>query len=364
MSKVPSDIDLTLVAKYFAGEADLDEINLVEHWAGESAEHKEEFDKLQKSWALATAGIGMQEWNILKSKEKFLFRIIQAQAIKIDDKEKSISQNRKFIRNLMKYAAAAVILIGLSSVIVYTFYISDREKLMTEQSQTEISVSDGSKSFLTLADGSKVWLNAGSKIRYDRNYNKKARNIYLTGEAYFNVAKNQHKSFNVHAGGIVVQAIGTVFNVKAYPEEKLIETTLLEGSVSIDLNNKSTKKIILEPKEQMLYYKPGSENGGSGRAIITKGIETELYTSWINNKLAINNETLESLTVKLSRKYDVAFHFEDESLKDLRFTGELKNETIEQILEILEISSTLNFQIKGRNILIKKNEHKQNVKKD
>jgi transmembrane sensor len=363
MSKAPSDIDLALIAKYFAGEADLNEINQVELWSGESAENKEEFDKLQKSWALATAGIGMQEWNGLKSKEKFLFKIIQNQTIKIEEREKSISRSRKIIRNLMKYAAAAVILIGLSSVIFYTSYFRDREKLMTEQSQTEISVSDGSKSYITLADGSKVWLNAGSKIRYDRNYNKKARNIYLTGEAYFSVAKNQHKSFNVHAGGVIVQAIGTVFNVKAYPEEKLVETTLLEGSVSIDLNNKSTKKIILEPYEQMVYYKPGSENGGNGRAIITKGIKAELYTSWIDNKLTINNESLESLTVKLSRKYDVAFHFEDESLKDLRFTGELKNETIEQILEILKISSTLNFQIKGRNILIK-NEHKQNVKKD
>lgn len=341
------DIDLVILTKYLNREADLSEIKMVDQWLSETPQHKEEFEKLQKAWELATAGIGLQEWDAIRSKEKFLWKVIHSQDSTIQARKLEAGMSRRFIANLMKYAALAIIFLGILSLLYYQFSGSKPNKIFNE-----ISVLRGSKTRMTLADGTKLWLNASSKIRYNQNFNKQERDIFLEGEAYFEVAKNAHKPFNVYAGGIVVHAVGTTFNVKAYPEEKVVETTLVEGAVIVSADTESAEKIVLKPNEQVLYNKPGLNT--SEKILVTKGINAELFTSWISDKLVISSEDLESLAVKLGRKYDVVFHFDDNSLKKLRFTGVLKNETIEQILEVLKISSPVNYRIREREIWLSK----------
>jgi len=142
--------------------------------------------------------------------------------------------------------------------------------------------------------------------------------------------------------------------VKAYPEEKVVEATLVEGSISVEVINKPEQKTILKPNEQVFYYKPDISTNQNEKILITKGIQPDAFTSWRNDQLTITSETLESLTVKLGRKYDVTFHFEDPSLSKLRFTGVLKNETIEQILEVIKLSSPVNYRIHEREIWLMK----------
>ena len=345
------DIDLVLLTKYLNNEADLTEIEQVGRWLSESVKHREEFEKLQKAWILASAGIGMQEWDTIRTKEKFLLKVIQAQTVALNSKGQPEVIKRMFVPNLLKYAALAIILIGISSLLVYKYTGYQLDKTFTE-----IGVLRGSKTQMTLADGTKLWLNASSKIKYSQNFNNDERDVFLEGEAWFDVAKNSRKPFNVFAGGVVVQAVGTIFNVKAYPDEKIVETTLVEGTVIVGADNKSSEKIVLKPNEQVLYNKPDIQNSEIEKILVTKGIKAELFTSWISDKLVISSEDLESLTVKLGRKYDVVFHFDDNSLKKLRFTGVLKNETIEQILEVLKISSPVNYRIREREIwLTRKN---------
>lgn len=345
----PFDVDLVLISKYLNHEANTEEITVVDEWINASDDHKSEMEKLKKAWELATAGIGIQEWDTPKSKEQFLLKVIQTQSNAIKDKETALHTSKILMRRMMRYAALAILLIGISSVLVY-HYTSNQDGTVF----TQMAVAKGSKSQMTLPDGSKVWINADSRIKYANNFNQDERSIYLEGEAYFEVAKNPHKAFKVHAGGLVVQALGTVFNVKAYPDEKVIETTLVEGSVSVELNNKPGQRTILKPNEQVFYYKPDIATNQNGNILITKGIETENSTSWINDQLIISGETLESLAVKLGRKYDVNFHFTDTALSKLRFTGVLKNETIEQILEVLKLSSPVNYRIQERDIWLMK----------
>ncbi len=339
------DIDLVLLSKYLNGEAGPAEIVQVDQWLSESDSHLEEFEKLKKAWELASAGIGMQEWDAIRTKEKFLWKVIQAQSAAIKGGVITKGKIRKTIPIFLKYAALAIILIGISSLVVYKY-----SEYIQNLNFTEISVMRGSKTQMTLADGTKLWLNASSKIRYTQDFNKQERDIFLEGEAYFEVAKNAKKPFNVYAGGVIVQAVGTIFNVKAYPEERVVETTLVEGSVIVAADNKSSEKIQLKPNEQVLYNKPDLQNRENEKILITKGINADLFTSWISDKLVISSEDLESLAIKLGRKYDVVFHFDDNSLKKLRFTGLLKNETIEQILEVLKISSPVNYRIREREI--------------
>ncbi|NJO68691.1 MAG: FecR domain-containing protein [Bacteroidetes bacterium] len=158
---------------------------------------------------------------------------LENQATEIEE----ISKPNRILKRFIKIAAIFVIAFGMGAV---------ADKFLTEKNIAEpkneyysIEAPRGAKSFVTLADGTKIWLNAGSKISYQRSYNQHNRGIYLEGEAFFEVAKNKNIPFLVHSAGIVVKAIGTAFNVKAYPEEGIVETTLVEGSVSIE----STAKI-------------------------------------------------------------------------------------------------------------------------
>ncbi len=341
----PTEIDFVLIAKYLNSETDSMENELVIHWINASEENRQEFEKLQQAWEIASAGSGLQEWEAQKAKEQFLLKVIHHQAEAIEEKAETVKKSRQIIRSIWRYAAVLILILGISGILVYTLPGDQAKGLFTE-----VAVSKGSKSQLVLPDGTQVWLNADSRIKYDNSFNKNDRSLILEGEAYFEVAKNPNKTFRVNAGGLVVEAVGTVFNVKAYPDENVVEATLVEGAVRIGLANKPNQRMLLNPDEQVFYYKPDVRKMQSEKLLVSKGIESQQFTSWIKGQLAINSETLESLVVKLGRKYDVKFHFDDISVSKLRFTGVFKDETIEQIMEVLKLSSPVNYRIQERDI--------------
>ncbi|MFN8254533.1 MAG: FecR family protein [Bacteroidales bacterium] len=345
------EIDILLISKYLTGECNDLEIARVEEWISSSNENEVEFRKLKNAFELAAAGISKIHWKNTSAKENILLKIISRQAQPATEPEKK--KNFQNINIWFQYAAALFLLTGIGTILYFTLLKSGIPDDSFSK-LTAISSPKGSKSMLSLYDGTKIWLNAGSTIKFDNFFNEKNRNLILEGEAYFEVAKNQAIPFLVKAGDIVVQATGTVFNVKAYPDEKVIETTLVEGSVTVGINNGPKNAVNLMPNEQVFYYKSDKINKEGSRLIKSKGIDTEIYTSWINDKLQINGERLGALAIKLERKYDVTIHIEDEKLKNLQFTGILENETIEQILEIIRISSSVKYRIDGREIWLYK----------
>jgi ferric-dicitrate binding protein FerR (iron transport regulator) len=194
-------------------------------------------------------------------------------------------------------------------------------------STNELVVPYGSKSILTLPDGTKLWVNSGSKLSYQSDFAKSNRNIYLEGEAYFEVAKNKKLPFIVHTGNVHIRALGTAFNVKAYPEEKKIETTLVHGLLKID--KKGLKEpIILNPKQKVIImeedrmplaetkvsstkqeHKPMPKSAAPipAKILLSASSNTGKEICWTQNKLIFEKEPLESLTVMLSRRYNVHF---------------------------------------------------------
>jgi ferric-dicitrate binding protein FerR (iron transport regulator) len=274
----------------------------------------------------------------------------------IENKWKNI---RKHIRNNTKAGYrlalntyqkyAAIFLLGaLLPSLVLTYQVFFKHKKMLSQ---VISVPYGAKSNISLPDGSEIILNAGSKINYDANYGKKERRITLKGEAYFKVAKNKKSVFIVETKDITVKAYGTEFNVKCYDNDNSTEATLIKGSIGVKLNdNTSKKEYFLKPKEQFIYKHINRKGSGHGNLIIAKNVNTNLYTSWIKDKIQVKSVTLKELAIKLQRKYNVTIHIEDKNLEKLKFTGILENETIEQILQVLELSAKIKYRIDDREI--------------
>jgi transmembrane sensor len=205
-----------------------------------------------------------------------------------------------------------------------------------------LSTPKGGQYQLTLSDGTKVWLNAASSLRFPLVFVGNERKVEMTGEIYFEVAKNANKPFKVISNGQEVEVLGTHFNVMAYPNEKAIKTTLVEGSVKVSKDNRST---ILQPGQQA---KVGFNNG-IFRTINDVSLEEEL--AWKDGNFQFNNASLDVIMRQIERWYDVDIEYVGK-VPDEHFTGKLpRNTNLSNVLKILSMSE-IQFKIEGKKIII------------
>ena len=207
----------------------------------------------------------------------------------------------------------------------------------------------GSISEMLLPDGSHIFLNSGSQIKYSVDGTEGMREVFLTGEAWFQVAKMKAKPFLVHTSFYDVRVTGTSFNVKAYQDDEAVVTTLEEGSIRIQSsgNLKLAEEKILKPSQQLIYNKEAG-------SMQVNEVNTRWYTSWKENKLVFINMSLKDLKTLLERKYGVDIQIVDKDILDYHYDGILKNETILEVLEILKHTLPIEYKIVGQNIVIQK----------
>lgn len=196
---------------------------------------------------------------------------------------------------------------------------------------------------LILADGSKVYLNSESELRFPTAFPGKERRVYLKGEGYFEVAANAEKPFIVTVGETDVRVLGTKFNIKNYQDEQSIVATLVEGTICLSISS-----LPMRPGQQSIFNKSTHEN-------IIREVDTKLYTAWKDGRFIFKSAPLESILKQLSRWYDIYFEYEDENLKNLPFSGNVrKYEDGNIILELLKSTGRINFIQNGKIIYVKK----------
>lgn len=213
----------------------------------------------------------------------------------------------------------------------------------------EVYVPHGQTFSITLSDGTKVWLNAGTRLRFPQNLKATSQNrmVYLDGEAYFDVTKDEKRPFIVNAQNIDIKVLGTQFNVSAYSSDNNIATTLVEGSVNVYENSNPDTKILLSPSYQADFTK---ENG----AFTQKKVDTSIYTSWMQNKLVIDHLSFKEIIKKLERSHNVTIINTAEYLNDEIFNGEFDNEGIDVILNTIASSTPFTYTIQNNVITISK----------
>jgi ferric-dicitrate binding protein FerR (iron transport regulator) len=363
-----------ILVKCLCGKADDRDYKEAYEWIQLKEENKAYFDSLYSAWLASQMTrkndyeAEQRVWNAINLKRNNSTPIIKGE----------------WVKQILKIAAIIIVAFSLG-VLFHSRMNKGNIKLYT------VEAPKGTKSRVVLADGTHVWLNAGSKFQYYTNYNENDRDVFLTGEAYFEVAKNKSKPFRVHAGGIVVKALGTVFNVKAYPEEKVVETTLVEGLVSIEKGgtNKNTTPVLLKPKQHAVYYKTSSEivmaDSASknstvvkseqklssvkyGDIILNSKIEPEIYTSWKDKRWVFQNETFGAFAIKLERLYNIPIVIEDPSIKEYKLTGSIEEENIEMVLKALQLIVPMEYSFHDKQLFIKadkelKNKFDQIIKK-
>ena len=288
--------------------------------------------------------------------------------------ERQILQKRTKVKRLVlegiSIAAVFCIAFFLGTIFNHHRNIIDAGQSMTT-AYNEIKAPLGARSEIKLADGTEVMLNAGSSIKYRNNYNSLNRDLILEGEAYFKVAKNKDLPLVVNAGNITIKATGTEFNVRAYSDEGIIETTLVKGEVEISQkgNNNKDRILVLEPNQKAIYVsrfdqltlekikeieplavKPAKII--TDKLLVSSKTDVEQATAWTKNKLIIRSENLESLCAKLQRKYNVTFVFKDEEIKKHRFSGVLLDETFQQVMDVIKLTAPVDYILDGKTVIL------------
>lgn len=299
----------------------------------------------------------------------------------IIDAEKHLLRKRNKLGLVIRLVSGGV---SIAAVFLLAFYLGGISKkssggagsaLTAELASTEIKAPFGSTTELSLPDGTKILINAGSTIRYMSDYNVNNRDLVLEGEAYFKVAKNTKLLFNVKTHKINIRATGTEFNVKAYSEEDVVETTLLEGEVEISqIDNSDSKQVlVLKPNEKAIYSEKSDQitldnikrseplavkpaKIASDKLLVSPMTDVDEAIAWTQNKLIIKGENLESLCIKLQRKYGVQFIFGDEEIKKFRFSGVLLDETFEQIMDAIKLTAPISYSVNGKAVTLVMNE--------
>lgn len=204
-----------------------------------------------------------------------------------------------------------------------------------------ISVPNGGQYQLILADGTKVWLNAASSLKFPTAFPGKERTVELTGEAYFEVAKNKNQPFNVKTPTQTVQVLGTHFNINAYSNEPSVNTTLLEGSVRV---SSAKSSLLIKPGQQSVM-------NSSGLATIKDEVDTDKVTAWKNGFFQFNDDNIQTIMRQVSRWYDVDVEFNGQ-VPPYTYHGKIsRNSNASTVLKILELGG-INFTIEGRKIIV------------
>jgi len=224
-----------------------------------------------------------------------------------------------------------------------SFVAEDSSKM----SYNTLYIPKGGEYSLQLPDGSRVWLNSETSIRFPVCFMKDRRDVYLSGEAYFEVAKDVLAPFHVHVEGGEVTVLGTKFNVTAYADENVATTTLVEGSVAISGDNIG-KTRTLRPNEQLTL------DGTSGKVEV-KTVDVSYSTAWKDGMFRFRDVRLEEIMRVVEGWYDMTVTYEDESVKDLRFGFNVgRHETIEPLLNIFELNGKIKISKEGKILKVKR----------
>lgn len=201
----------------------------------------------------------------------------------------------------------------------------------------------GDKAQVELPDGTSIVLNSGSQLSYGSDFGRHERRVWLSGEGYFEVARDERHTFVVSAGGLEVKVLGTVFNLSAYEDEDQVEVVLLEGKVSVFAPDGPH---TLQPGDKLSYDK-------QTRVLNTAKVHSADYVEWTQGNLYFERESLRHIMQRLSRIYNVDIRFASDSLPDEYFTGTIPGNDLLNALNILTLGTNLTYEMQGSTIVWK-----------
>jgi transmembrane sensor len=327
---------------------------------------QQQYDLLERIWKDKSDHI-KDEDNIATSDT--ISRIISRAAIESDDAEMVSRRKRRRFRRNVSLLSGSLLCVAIAG---WFWKNSNMASAGIEKPLKETIVTqNGSRTHSVLADGTTVWLNVGSKLFYENDFNGNTREVRLEGEAFFDVVKQPDRPFIVHTSGIDIRVLGTAFNVKSYPDDKNVETTLYRGLVQVFRQEDTMGKgIRLTPNHKLILPKHAAVETvklSEDKKPLTKAIpatfiiapidstkkESErIETAWVYNRIEFRGDSFEEVAKKLERWYNVTIFFTDEKAKKLSVIGSFEKETVEQAFAALKEAFPINFKINNHEIFV------------
>ena len=256
---------------------------------------------------------------------------------KVNLKISKISSGHRVFR-IQKIAATLLIPVLLASV-SYIFYLRNRVH-QTEIVWQTVETMPGQKSMVELPDGTDVWLNSDTKLTYPSVFNRKCREVKLSGEAFFDVTKMEDCPLRVHIGDIDIMVLGTRFNVTNYESDGFSEVFLESGRVDLHSSNGAHKDplVSMKPGQKAHYLK-------NDKILSLKSVQSDQYTAWTRGKLIFRDDAMTDVVHKLNRWYNTEIVITDSTISQYSYTATFQHESLEQVLELLKISAPIDYKI-------------------
>ena len=257
-------------------------------------------------------------------------------------------QNKPFHRKLYNAFSKIAAILILPILIFSGWYFVKSGIISNKELKTnyaEIFSPLGARTHFKLPDGSTGWLNSCSTLKFPVKFRGSSRKVALTGEGYFDIAKNPKKPFVVKAGNIEVVALGTRFNVLDYPDDKTMNITLESGKVVINAIYKN-KKVVriteLVPDQQAVIQKESMKS-------LKRKVDSKNYTSWKHGLLVFRNEPMNEVLIRLERWYNVEIILTDKEIENYRYRATFEDETINEVLTLIKLTSPVDF-VQGKRV--------------
>jgi len=332
-----------LLARYLAGELTPEEHEELEWAMLANPALRVTLQVLQRMREVPKGGSIAEEREMMESGLESIVREPMAEPAK------AVAMPKVVVWRWWAAAAAAVLVLGVGGVLLYR---GGQRAPVQPVHNKEIATRYGTRSYQELPDGSKLWLNAGSKVTYAEG----RRELTLTGEAFFDIKHDPEHPFVIHTGKLDIKVLGTSFNVKAYPNDSTIETTLINGKVEIDWPGGGQEGVVLRPNEKVVIPvgKVQKNETMVERKIVAPDTQykTVIETSWVEDKLVFRNEAFSDVSRKLERWYNIHFSFEDKHYLQDRLTAYFKDQPIRNVMDALQISLGFHYRIEGDTIHI------------
>ncbi|SMC59749.1 FecR family protein [Pedobacter africanus] len=342
------DIFFKLLSRQLAGEATEKELQQLKKMIDADPELK----KVYLSFHATESEISEEE--LSKAEQAFALHSLKMHLHVPAAPARHLGKGKNRQRILL--ASAALLLIFTIFMLLFSPFGSNTAL------KSQVVTKKGSKTMVKLPDGSSVWVNADSRLQYADNFKGKLREVWLDGEAFFDVKKDPAHPFIIHTDKINIKVLGTAFNVKSYPKDQVIETSLIRGRIEVSFNDRPSENIILRPNEKLTVRKDQSEPDNA-EAENTPKIKLDnllrlnaqnqvVETAWMDNKIAFSNCPMSDIAVMLERRFDINVEFKDQEVMKYRYTGIFNDESINDILKIMKITKPFNYKLNGKKLTI------------
>ena len=326
-----------LLEKFLLKEANAEEVKELKALFGRLDSEKAQNALYEQKWAIAPSEIDPETkeemWDYLKTQIPY---------------ESVTPRIRSTTFGLWKKGLQIAASLLIPVVFACLGYYYSENKSRSASVPVAIHTKTGQKTDLRLPDGTLVWLNSASSRQYDQTYNQKERIVYLQGEACFEVSKDAKRKFIVKAEKLSVEAIGTSFNLKAYPDDNCIVATLIEGSVRVSdwLHSE-----LLSPNERLTVRK-------SDRSFVKKQLsDAGQSILWRDNQLVFEQERMEDIAGILEKMYGVQIQFASEDLKHIRFSGKIRNTNLDGAMQMISFAAPIRYCQENDSVITIQRDH-------